>query len=169
MTEKPRFWNPVSALFGFLTALSAFALDQVYKYWMIEIYMIGARGRVEITSYFDLVLSWNHGISYGLFQQHSTLGKALLIGFALVAVTVLSIWMVREQSRLTAASIGFIIGGALGNVADRFIHGAVADFFLLHYGEHEWYIFNIADVAIGVGVAGLLFSWFILSRRKERT
>lgn len=166
MAKKPRAWNPASALFGFMTALAALAIDQVHKYWMIEVYMIGARGRVELTSYFDLVLEWNRGISYGLLQQNSAMGRVLLIGFAFVAVTVLAVWMVRTHSRLAAVSIGFIIGGALGNVADRLIHGAVADFFLLHYGDYNWYVFNIADVAIGVGVAGILLDWFRTARRR---
>jgi signal peptidase II len=165
MDEKPHIWNLASASIGFITALAAFALDQGHKYWMIEVYQIGKRGRVALTSYFDVLLTWNHGISYGLFQQNSAMGRMLLIGFAFIAVTVLAVWMARTHSRLVAASVGFIIGGALGNVADRFIHGAVADFFLLHYGEHDWYVFNVADVAIGVGVAGILLDWLRTARQ----
>jgi signal peptidase II len=165
MADKPRVWSPASALIGFATALAAFALDQGHKYWMIEVYQIGKRGRVELTSYFDVLLTWNHGISLGLFPQNTDIGRNLLIAFAFVAVTVLVVWMARTHSRLLAASIGFIIGGALGNVADRLMHGAVADFFLLHYGDLNWYVFNVADVAIGVGVAGILLDWFRTARQ----
>ncbi|MEJ2124103.1 MAG: signal peptidase II [Alphaproteobacteria bacterium] len=166
MTENPRLWYPVSALLGLAMALASFVLDQGPKYWMIEVYRIGERGRVALTSYFDVLLTWNHGISYGLLQQNTTWGRALLIGFACVAVVVMAVWMARSQSRLIAASIGFIIGGALGNITDRLLHGAVADFFLLHYNDHNWYIFNVADVAIGVGVVGVLLDWLILARRQ---
>jgi signal peptidase II len=157
-----RLWGPFS-FSGLAVAILALAADQAHKYWMIEIYRIAERGRVEITPFFDLVMIWNHGISYGLLQQGSASGRLLLMVFAVVAVAVLFLWMSHSASRLVAVSLGFIIGGALGNITDRLMHGAVADFFSFHYAGWYWYVFNIADVAITAGVIGLILDWMLTS------
>lgn len=160
---KMRLWGPVSAL-GVVTAVAAFVLDQAHKYWMLEIYRIADRGRVQITSFFDLVMAWNKGVSYGLFAQHGTTGRIVLIAVSLVAIAALLIWMANSLTRLAALSIGLIVGGALGNLMDRIVHGAVADFFHFHYAGFSWYIFNIADIAIVAGVIGLILDWIMQPR-----
>lgn len=158
-----RLWGPFS-FSGLAVAIFALAADQAHKYWMLEIYRIAERGpRVEITPFFDLVMTWNHGISYGLLQQGSTSGRLLLMVFGVAAVVALLMWMNNAGSRLVAVSLGFIIGGALGNIADRIMHGAVADFFSFHYAGWYWYVFNIADVAITAGVIGLVLDWMLTS------
>jgi signal peptidase II len=157
-----RLWGPASGI-GAVAAVLAYAADQAHKYWMLDIYRIAERGRVEITSYFDLVMAWNKGVSYGLFAQNGTIGRFVLIGVSLAAVTGLFIWMANSMTRLTGLSLGLIIGGALGNLTDRIVHGAVADFFHFHYAGFSWYIFNIADVAIVAGVIGLMLDWMMQS------
>lgn len=157
---KLRLWSRFSLL-GLAVAMLALAADQAHKYWMIEIYRIAERGRVEITPFLDLVMIWNHGISYGLLPQDGIAGRLLLMAFSAVAVTVLFLWMSNAASRLVAISLGLIVGGALGNIADRIMHGAVADFFSFHYAGYYWYVFNIADVAITAGVIGLMIDWLI--------
>lgn len=149
-----------------LIAVLVFAVDQLHKYWMLEIYRIAERGRVAVTSFFDLVMVWNPGISYGLLPQDSESGRLLLIGFSVVAVIALYLWMSNAHSRLVSVSIALIIGGALGNLTDRIVHGAVADFFSFHYAGFYWYVFNIADVAITVGVIGLILDWLLPSHTK---
>ncbi|MGB0087113.1 MAG: signal peptidase II [Rhodomicrobiaceae bacterium] len=151
-------WGRYSLL-GIGVAIATFAADQIHKYWMIEIYRIGERGRVTVTSFFDLVMLWNRGISYGLLPQHSDAGRILLVVLALLAVFALLLWMGNTTARLVSISLGLIIGGALGNLADRLIYGAVADFFSFHYAGFYWYVFNIADVAITAGVIGLVLDW----------
>jgi signal peptidase II len=153
-----RLWGAYSG-FGLIIAILALAADQLNKYWMIEIYGIGERGRVAVTSYLDLVMLWNPGISFGQLPQDSDLGRYLLIGFSIVAAIALTVYLAYAHSRLIAASVGLIIGGAIGNVIDRIVHGAVADFFSFHYAGYYWYVFNIADVAITLGVFGLLIDW----------
>jgi signal peptidase II len=153
-----RLWGPASGL-GLFAAVAAYALDQAHKYWMLEVYRIAERGAVAITSYFDLVMAWNKGVSYGLFAQHGTTGRFILIGLSLVAVIALFIWMAQSFTRLGGLSVGLIIGGAAGNLTDRIVHGAVADFFHFHYAGFSWYVFNIADVAIVAGVIGLILDW----------
>jgi signal peptidase II len=158
MIGKIRLWGAYSG-FGLVIAVLALAADQLNKYWMIEIYGIGERGRVAVTSYLDLVMLWNPGISFGQLPQDSDLGRYLLIGFSIAAAIALAIYLAYAHSRLIAASVGLIIGGAIGNVIDRIVHGAVADFFSFHYAGYYWYVFNIADVAITLGVFGLLIDW----------
>jgi signal peptidase II len=161
-----RLWGPASGL-GLFAAVVAFAVDQAHKYWMLEIYRIAERSPVEITSYFNLLMAWNKGVSYGLFAQHGAMGRFVLIGISLAAVIGLFIWMANSFTRLAGLSLGLIIGGALGNLTDRIMHGAVADFFHFHYAGWSWYIFNIADVAIVAGVIGLLLDWISQPRAAE--
>jgi signal peptidase II len=153
-------WGALSRL-GFATALAAAAADQATKLWLLFVFEIGARQRVVVTPFLDLVLVWNKGISYGLFQQEGAFGQWALLVLKIVAVALLWLWLARAELRLTAVSLGLIIGGALGNAIDRFAYGAVADFVLLHVTtatwSFNWYVFNLADVAIVAGVAGLLY------------
>ena len=97
----------------------------------------------------------------GSCSRTALTGRLLLMVFSVTAVTVLYLWMSNAASRLVAISLGLIVGGALGNIADRVMHGAVADFFSFHYAGYYWYVFNIADVAITAGVIGLIIDWLI--------
>jgi signal peptidase II len=116
---------------------------------------------VTLTPFLDLVLTWNTGISYGLFRQEGPFGQWALLALKLIAVALLWIWLSRATTRLTALSLGLIVGGAIGNAIDRFAYGAVADFVLFHVStasfSFDWYVFNLADVAIVAGVIGLLY------------
>jgi signal peptidase II len=158
-------WGPVSGL-GLIVAALVVLIDQANKAWMLYVYHLGARGTVTITPFFDLVLVWNQGISYGLLPQEGMLGKLGLILFALGASLALIVWLASLSSKLAAVSIGLIIGGAIGNAIDRIIYGAVADFFSFHAFGLEWYIFNIADTAIVAGVVGLLYDSLFKGHKK---
>lgn len=159
------FWGPLSRL-GLAVAAVALVADQAHKIWMLHVYRIGERGIVTVTPFLDLVLVWNEGISYGLFQQTTALGKTLLAGFAIAVSLALTAWLAHLTSALAAVSVGLIIGGALGNAIDRLVYGAVADFFSLHAFGYYWYVFNIADAAIVAGVAGLLYDSLRGSHKK---
>ena len=160
-------WGPVSAL-GLSVAAIVVLLDQANKAWMLYVYDIGARGTVTVTPFFDLVLVWNQGISYGLLPQEGVLGRLGLILFALGASLALAVWLGSLSSRLAAVAIGLIIGGAIGNAIDRVVYGAVADFFSFHAFGLDWYIFNIADTAIVAGVVGLLYELIVQGPQKGR-
>lgn len=153
-------WGPVSAI-GLSVAAIVVLLDQANKAWMLYVYDIGARGTVTVTPFFDLVLVWNQGISYGLLPQEGVLGRLGLILFALGASLALAVWLASLSSRLAAVAIGLIIGGAIGNAIDRVAYGAVADYVLFHIDTpnwtFHWYVFNLADVGIVAGVIGLLY------------
>ncbi len=152
-------WGSLSAL-GLAVALLACIVDQAAKIWLMHVFAIAGRGDVPLTSFLDLVLTWNTGISYGLLPQQGPVGVAALFAFKAAAVVLLWIWLARTPSRLTAVALGLIIGGALGNAIDRLHWPGVMDFVLFHIetaGWHfRWYVFNLADVAIVAGVVGLL-------------
>ena len=154
------FWGPLTR-FGLAVAVLAAAIDQASKLWLLFVLDLGGRGIVTLTPFLDLVLTWNTGISYGLFRQEGPLGQWALLALKAIAVVLLWIWLSRAPSRLTALSLGLIIGGAIGNAIDRFAYGAVADFVLFHVStasfSFDWYVFNLADVAIVAGVIGLLY------------
>jgi signal peptidase II len=152
-----KIWGPHSGL-GLGIAAAAAAADQIHKIWMIALFEKEGVSRIEITSFFDLVMVRNPGISYGLLKQESAAGRWALAAFSLCAVLALILWLAQLQMRLTAISVGLIAGGALGNAIDRIRFGEVADFFSFHIGDwFHWYVFNLADVAIVAGVAGLLY------------
>jgi signal peptidase II len=150
-----------NTLLGLAVAIVVLLLDQGHKAWMLYVYNIGARHKVEITSYFDLVLAWNTGVSYGLFRQETAFGRYGLALFAVVAVVFMAAWLAQAASRLSAVSLGLIMGGALGNALDRLTYGAVADFFSFHWGGFNWYVFNLADITIVAGIVGLVYDLLI--------
>lgn len=153
---------------GIGAALAALVLDQAAKLWLIHGFDLARRGSVAVTPFFDLVLAWNTGISYGWFQNEGAFGQAVLVGVKAVAVVVMAVWMARSHTIVATASLGLIIGGAIGNAIDRLTYGAVVDYALFHVqiGERtfNWYVFNLADVAIVAGVLGLLYDSFLGSR-----
>jgi len=158
--RAPLLWGPLTR-FALAVALVAAAIDQAAKLWLLFVFDLGARGIVPLTPFLDLVLIWNTGISYGLLRQEGPLGQWVLLALKAAAVVLLWIWLARTSSRLTALSLGLIIGGAIGNAIDRLAYGAVADFVLFHVTtasfSFKWYVFNLADVAIVAGVIGLLY------------
>jgi signal peptidase II len=157
----------VSALLrsGVIAALAALVLDQASKLWLLNVYDLGRRGGVSVTSFFDLVLAWNTGISYGWFQDSGPFGQTILLAIKAIAVVILGVWMARSGTKLAVIGLGLIIGGAIGNAIDRLTYGAVVDFALFHVQfrgkTYNWYVFNLADVAIVAGVAGLLYDTFV--------
>lgn len=128
---------------------------------MLNVFGIETRQPLTLTPFLDVVMSWNYGVSYSLFAAREDLGRTLLLLGQSVIVAGLVFWLWRAPARRTALGLGLVIGGALGNAADRAMRGAVADFFYLHtdwpVGPLANYVFNIADVAITAGVALLLF------------
>jgi signal peptidase II len=150
---------------GIIAALVVLALDQASKLWLLFVFDIGHRGAVRLTPFFDLVLAWNVGISFGWFQDNSPAAQIALMVIKAVAVIVLAIWMARSRTLMATLALGLIIGGAIGNAIDRLAYGAVVDFALFHVQiggkPFNWYVFNLADVAIVAGVAALLYDSFL--------
>ena len=150
---------------GIVAAIVTLLVDQASKLWLLYVFDIGHRGAVEVTPFFDLVLAWNIGISFGWFQNDSQIAQIALMVVKAAAVIALAIWMARSRTLIATLALGLIIGGAIGNAIDRFAYGAVVDFALFHLQiggkPFNWYVFNLADVAIVAGVAALLYDSFL--------
>ena len=150
---------------GILAALVTLVADQASKLWLLNGFGLARRGVVKVTPFFDLVLAWNIGISFGWLQNDGQAAQLALMAVKVVAVIALAIWMARSQTRLATVALGLIIGGAIGNGIDRLAYGAVVDFALFHIeiggNTYNWYVFNLADVAIVAGVAALLYDSFL--------
>jgi signal peptidase II len=155
--------TPVRA--GVISAVVTVVLDQASKLWLLNVFDLAHRGVVRVTPFFDLVLAWNIGISFGWLQNDSPAAQFALLAVKAIAVVALAIWMARSQTLLATVALGLIIGGAIGNAIDRLVYGAVVDFALFHIeiggSAYNWYVFNLADVAIVAGVAALLYDSFL--------
>jgi signal peptidase II len=164
-------WGPLSGL-GLTVAVLAGVADQASKLWLLYGFDLEKRMPTAVAPFVDLVVTWNSGISYGLFQQRELAGAWALLAFKMVAVIGLWAWLSRAPSRLTAVALGLIIGGALGNAVDRLHWPGVMDFVLFHVEtaawNFRWYVFNLADVAIVAGVAALLYDSFGIGLPQKR-
>ena len=149
---------------GFAAAFAALAIDQLHKNWALFVFDIAARQPLHITPFLDMILAWNRGISYSLFASDSERGRYVLLVLTLAATAFLALWLWRSKHPLTSLALGLLVGGALGNALDRYLYGAVADFFLFHVGRFSWYVFNLADVAIVAGVGLLLYEFLLLGQ-----
>ena len=136
-------------------AIVVIILDQMTKWWILTSIMTPPQ-RIPVTGIFDLVLVYNRGVSFGLLGGAPSWATAALIVFALLLSMALCIWMWRADSLLLGTALGFVVGGALGNVIDRFLHGAVVDFLDFHAAGYHWPAFNVADSAITIGVVILI-------------
>ena len=150
----------VSSLFlGYALALAALVVlsDWATKTWVLGVFA-NPPYRIEITSFFNLVLTFNTGVSFSLFAQSNP--RWILVGFSVAVCLGLGLWLWREPRPPLVASFGLIIGGALGNVYDRIFYGAVVDFLDFHIGGWHWPAFNLADSAITLGALIFLFDAF---------
>ncbi len=152
-----RAW-PSAAILGIGIALLCLILDQASKLFLLYGTELRLTYPWAVLPFLDFTVVWNRGISYGWFQQEGEGGRWLLTAFKLLASGVLIVWLLRVTHRLEAAGLGLILGGALGNALDRILHGAVFDFVHFHLGTFSWYVFNIADAGIVVGVAFLVLA-----------
>jgi signal peptidase II len=150
---------------GLVAAVLVAALDQLSKAAVLAYFAGRALGEHEVvTSFFNLTLTYNRGISFGLFNEGAGL-NALVFSLAAAAIVALLVfWLSRVESPFLAVAIGLIIGGAIGNVTDRIRLGAVVDFLDFHAGSLHWPAFNVADSAICIGVAAMLLDGLLLRR-----
>ena len=150
---------------GLAIAAVVVVLDQLSKWWVLEHVMQPPRV-VEVTPFFNLVLAWNQGVSFGMFGNDAAIMPYVLSAVALGIVVVLLVWLRGADRALVGLAIGMIVGGAIGNVIDRLRFGAVADFLDFHaFGFHFW-AFNVADTGISVGVALLVLDGLLAGNDK---
>jgi len=151
---------------GLSVAALIIVLDQVSKWWIVEKVMRpeGVDGtpfhsatRIQVTPFFDLVMAWNRGVSFGIGNNGGEWNAVLLSVLALAICVAMVFWLAKAETWMLQVALGGIIGGALGNVIDRARFGTVADFLDFHLAGHHWPAFNVADSAITVGAAFLIF------------
>ncbi|MGK7870634.1 signal peptidase II [Falsiroseomonas sp. E2-1-a20] len=145
---------------GLLLALAVLAVDQATKWYMLFVLDLPRVGHIPLVALgpfgFDLTMVWNRGVTFGLLAGEGPWSQTLLALLALGIAGFLLRWMARAENRLTALALGAVVGGAVGNVIDRFRFGGVADFFDAHAWGWHWYVFNPADAAIVLGVMALI-------------
>lgn len=162
---------------GLPLAALVLVLDQLSKWWVVE-KLFRPQGvtetpfftpmRVELTPWFDLVMAWNRGVSFGIFNQGGAWNRVLLSALAAVIAAGLLMWMRKAETRWMATALGLVVGGAVGNVVDRLRFGAVADFLDVHVGVWHWPAFNLADSAITVGATLLVLDSLFLRRNSSK-
>ena len=141
---------------GLGLAFATMALDQLTKWWIVN-FVMNPPSVIEVTPFFNLVLGLNRGVSFGMFSSGSNLSRWLLTALALAIVCALALWLWRAEKPWLAVALGLIIGGAIGNVIDRAMVGAVVDFLDFHVADYHWPTFNVADMAITCGAAVLIW------------
>ena len=143
---------------GIGIALFVFAADQWVKYYVVEGLGLDRIGETyPLLPFFDFTRTNNYGISLGLFEATSMEMRWILVAVTAIIACVVAVWMFREKLFGDIAALGLVLGGALGNIRDRWMHGYVIDYADLHFGDFRpFLIFNIADAAITVGVVIIL-------------
>jgi signal peptidase II len=151
---------------GLAVALVVAVADQLSKLWILGLFAAHPGTPVfAVAPFMNLALTWNHGMSFGLFNTDARLNTLVFTLLAAAIVTGLVLWLRRVREGLLALAIGLVIGGAIGNVIDRLLRGAVVDFLDFYLGQWHFYVFNLADAAISVGV-GLMVLDSLLARAR---
>ena len=153
--------------FGFGIALIVFALDQLSKWLMIGPLQLQSVRQIVLLPIFNLSWTENNGISLGLLNAETEIGRWMLVAVTAAIAIGVAVWIGREKQRGDQLALGMVLGGALGNILDRVRFGYVVDFADLHFGTFRpFLVFNVADAAISIGVVILLLRAFLI--RDER-
>lgn len=149
---------------GLGVAVAVAILDQAVKYYFHDLLVVQGRRLIEVLPFFNLVTVWNYGVSFGMFNNGSSAQALIFVALSLAIVAALVVWLRSVTQPWLGVALGLVIGGALGNVIDRLVYGAVFDFLDVHAFGWHWPAFNVADSAISVGVALLLIDALFAGR-----
>ncbi len=153
-------------LVDFSIIIFIFLFDRASKLLIINSAVGSEEYSINVTSFLNLTLIWNEGVAFGLFSFNEKLYYNLLTGF-IVLITVIIIWLMFKSKGFERLSFMMIIGGSLGNILDRIYYSAVPDFIDIHINNFHWFIFNVADIFITLGIICLI-SYEILSDKKVK-
>ncbi|MEM6681131.1 MAG: signal peptidase II [Pseudomonadota bacterium] len=156
---------------GLWISALVFLLDQVSKIWILDGLDLPSQPgqNVDVLPFFSLTMVWNTGVSMGLLKDQGDIARGVLVAFTLGIAGIVVFWLRSAQHRLSMIALAFILGGAIGNILDRIRFGAVVDFIRLHAFDYSFFVFNIADSAISVGVGLLLLEAFLSPSNVSRT
>ena len=146
--------------------LSIFILDRVTKIYLLNLQESGTDINFYINSFLNFYLVWNTGIGFGLASMESNIFYHVLTLFIMI-VNICLIYFLFKTKGAASYFFAIIIGGSLGNLFDRIYYYAVPDFIDLHLGNYHWFIFNVADIFISVGIIGLIFVELIKKKKSE--
>ena len=160
--------NPKYRLQGLMLASFLFIADQAVKFIMIGPLALQSRRQIHIVSFFDLTWAENRGVSMGFLEANSDAQRWLLVALTALIAGVVAVWMWREKLRGDILALAMVLGGALGNIVDRVRYGYVVDYADLHFGTFRpFWIFNLADACITIGVLILLARAFLIRERDD--
>ena len=157
--KKKFFWN-------FFFILTIFLLDRVSKISIINLLENSDNGHIQVTNFLSFNLIWNEGIAFGLFSFDEKLYYNFLT-IIIILVTAVILWMILKTSGLEKIAFLMIFGGSLGNIFDRLVYASVPDFIDLHFNNFNWFIFNVADIFISMGVILLIYFEFFKKKINE--
>ena len=141
----------------FIIILSVFLLDRTIKIYLLNLEVSGTEVDFYINSFLNFYLVWNSGIGFGLASMEANIYYNILTGI-IVIVNVGLIYLLIKSKGGYAYLLALIIGGSLGNLFDRIYYKAVPDFIDLHLANYHWFIFNVADIFITLGIIGLILA-----------
>ncbi len=165
MSSRPFMLRPAGL--GLLMLMLTLSADQLSKYWILYGLDLPARGSVKVLPFLNFTMVWNHAVTFGMFGGLGGAGRIVFSAIALAVACCLLVWIFRTPSKLTAACVGAITGGAIGNVMDRVRYGAVVDFLHAYAFGWSWYVFNVADSAIVCAVCMLLVQNFLAGGQQQ--
>jgi signal peptidase II len=143
-------------IYLFIFVLVFFTIDRVSKILILKNFLNNSSSEIYINSFLNFSLVWNSGIGFGILQLEANIFY-LLISIIITAINLILIyWMFTSSNYLESIFISIILGGALGNLFDRYYYSSVPDFIDLHYESFHWFTFNIADIFITIGIIGLI-------------
>ena len=157
--KKKFFWN-------FFFILTVFLLDRVSKISIINLLENSDNGHIQVTNFLSFNLIWNEGIAFGLFSFDEKLYYNFLT-IIIILVTAVILWMILKTRGLEKIAFLMIFGGSLGNIFDRLVYSSVPDFIDLHYNNFNWFIFNVADIFISIGIILLIYLEFFKKKINE--
>ena len=157
--KKKFFWN-------FFFILAVFLLDRVSKISIINLLENSDNGHIQVTNFLSFNLIWNEGIAFGLFSFDQELYYNFLT-IIIILVTTIILWMIIKTKGLEKIAFLMIFGGSLGNIFDRLVYSSVPDFIDLHYNNFNWFIFNVADIFISIGIILLIYLEFFKKKINE--
>lgn len=151
---------------GYSLAALVLIFDQISKYWVLNILHLRELGGLDVWPFFRLTFVGNIGVSMGMLQADSDLGRWLLTAVTAGIAVAVGLWLRRETNRVDVAALGLVLGGAIGNIIDRARFGYVVDFLHFFWGQYSFWVFNLADAAITLGVM-LLLGRAVMARPSE--
>lgn len=153
-------------ILGFFSAFLTLAVDFISKYAALEWFNNGNHA-LALTPFFNIILAFNRGVSFGMFHADGPSGVYMLLAVAVILSALVGNWLWHSENKTQSISFGLILGGALGNIYDRATYGAVVDFLDFHALGYHWYTFNIADCGITIGTVLLLINLIFYTSKKD--